>query len=130
MECDVVKSSILTGQGGGTVGVVNAGVGADQSFGSAFERSNRARLNIQQVDALLPLDQQAPTVGQKYQCRRLLQTGGDYLGPEPEQLAFKYLLRRRAKCPQRDEPNANPKPESLNCHLSPGIERPKRVLRG
>src|SRR5580704_2351710 len=36
MECDVVKSSILTGQGGGTVGVVNAGVGADQSFGSAF----------------------------------------------------------------------------------------------
>src|SRR4029077_7857601 len=33
MECDIVKSSILTGQCGGTVSVVNAGVGADQSFG-------------------------------------------------------------------------------------------------
>jgi hypothetical protein len=96
MEGYVVETRILAGQGGWAVGVVYAGFGAYQGVRTAFERGQCARFDVQQINALLPLDQESPAVGQEDHRRWLLQTGGNNFGPESETLAFKDLLRYSA----------------------------------
>src|SRR6267154_5040486 len=65
MQRDIVKSRILPGQGRRAVGVVNAGIGADQRLGTTFHRSDYAGLEVQQIDALLPLNEERPAVRQE-----------------------------------------------------------------